>query len=110
MLSREDLRQESAEDLCNAWALFGRDRVRKELERRGAITTAEWRLIENEQVEPGMSELAVICSWGYPDDSSISRNQSMGRWGDQKEFVYHRLFTTKRTVYLEGGRVVKSEQ
>ena len=110
LLSQQELKQESAENLCNAWALFGRGQVRKELERRGAITPAEWRLIEEEKVQPGMSELAVICSWGYPDDSGVSRNQALGRWGEQKQFVFDRPFSKSRTVYIEGGRVVKLEQ
>lgn len=84
ILSEEELKQESAENLYTAWALFGHSRVRDELERRGAITPAEWQLIEKEEVEPGMSELALLCSWGSPDDSATTRNQSMGQRGEQK--------------------------
>ncbi len=65
-----------------------------ELKRRNPFSKNEWRLIEEKKVQVGMSENALICSWGSP---IIINRSSYG--SDQYAYDDYRY------VYLRGNRV-----
>lgn len=102
-LSPQEMATRSSAELCEAFnglVLAGekqRARLRAELERRQALTASEWKLIERDQVRTGMSDLALICSWGYP---SSGDHTSADHW------VYRRCGgNCNRHVYTENGVV-----
>lgn len=55
--------------------------ARNELKRRKLFSKKEWRLIEKEQIQVGMSKKALLCSWGTPN--RINRSS----YGDA-QYVY----------------------
>lgn len=59
---------------------------------------SEWeaKLILEKKIALGMSEKALIKSWGKPDDI----NTSVGRWGVHKQYVYGSQY-----VYVENGEI-----
>lgn len=83
-------------ELCIAYHQKGRKSARAELERRKALTTAEWTLIARSQIGVGMSELALFCSWGQPKHT----NRTVNAAGEYKQYVYDDGF-----VYVERDRV-----
>ncbi|MCK4623019.1 MAG: hypothetical protein KAT62_12485 [Desulfuromonadales bacterium] len=102
MMSPGELRYESPENLCNAYNFNQKDTIEQELRRRNIFTTTEWVSITQNKVQLGMSELALICSWGLP--SSI--NETVGSWGVHKQFVYRACDTCQgQYIYTENGKV-----
>lgn len=67
--------------------------ARNELKRRKLFSKKEWRLIEKEKIQVGMSKKALLCSWGTPN--SINRSS----YGPD-QYVYYNQY-----VYLRGNRV-----
>lgn len=69
--------------------------------RRGIITEKEGDLIQRKQVAIGMSESAMVLSWGKPR----RMNRTVNAFGVRKQCVYGQL--TKRSkptyVYVENG-------
>ena len=66
-MTPNELRTQNSFDLCNTYRFFGgHARIKAELERRNEIPPNEWRLIENRQIQIGMSGLSLVCSWGHP--------------------------------------------
>lgn len=59
---------------------------------------SEWetKLILEKKIALGMSEKALIESWGKPEDI----NTSVGSWGVHKQYVYDSQY-----VYVENGKV-----
>lgn len=53
-------------------------------------------LMSQKKISMGMSEHGLVCSWGHPDRI----NESVGRWGVHKQYVYGRQY-----VYVENGEV-----
>ena len=74
--------------------------VKEEINRRALMTENEWRLAENQQIQRGMSECALLVSWGIP--SKV--NRSVGAWGVHSQYVY-RGYRTSGYAYVENGRV-----
>lgn len=72
------------------------------------LTTEEIELIKNEKIERGMSECALIASWGEPYDI----NETKGSWGVHKRYVYLRGIMWNETiyVYVENGVVVRWQE
>lgn len=67
-----------------------------ELRRRVALTDNEWALISARKIGVGMSELALLCSWG-----SAPVNRTVTAAGIHKQYVY----PDGALVYVENGRV-----
>lgn len=97
MMSPEELQQVETSILCKH---YGHDKgsvkTRAELVRRNIFTEKEWELIDNSRVQIGMSELALLGSWG----SARKVNKSVGSWGVNKQWIYY-----KRNVYTKNGKV-----
>lgn len=91
-------------DLCRSYALMiGKTRdnsiVGQELQRR---LQSEWSTIKARHIQIGMSEAALVCSWGRPDRI----NTSTGSWGTKKQWVYG----TGQYVYTSNGRITSWQQ
>ena len=80
----------------------------KRIENCTNLTADEIELIENEKIERGMSECALIASWGEPYDI----NEIKGSWGVHKRYVYLRGIMWNETiyVYVENGVVVRWQE
>jgi len=55
-------------ELCAAWHVDGSPELTKELEARRILTPAERQAADAGRIFVGMSETAVACAFGYPDD------------------------------------------
>jgi len=67
-----------------------------ELKKRNALSASEWSLVHRQSIQIGMSELALICSWG----SSSHVNRTVTQYRVHKQYVYGSTL-----VYVEDGRV-----
>ena len=105
MMSPDELKAESSLNLCNAYDNNGSEKIIAELKRRGEISDEEWGLIEQKKIRIGMSELALVCSWGGPGLYG-SVNESVSRWGVHKQWVYRACSSCgAQYVYTENGKV-----
>lgn len=82
--------------LCHNFSRSRQPLVRAELQKRKLFSSDEWELIDKKQVRIGMTELALICSWG-----DTKRNRSVGAWGEHIQYVY----PSNSFVYVENGVV-----
>jgi len=64
------------------------------------MTAEEWALAERQMIQRGMSECALLASWGIPNKV----NRSVGVWGVYKQYVY-RGYRLSSYAYVENGRV-----
>ncbi|MBW2105994.1 MAG: hypothetical protein JRI26_08230 [Deltaproteobacteria bacterium] len=102
MMSPEEVQAENSYNLCNAYAFSKSENAKAELIRRNAIPDDEWPVIEQKKIRMGMSELGLVCSWGYP--STI--NKTVTRYGERKQWVYRSCSSCKgQYVYTENGKV-----
>lgn len=85
----------SAEDLCLALHDTDSASARAELNRRKALTSTEWKLIDDTQIAIGLRETALLCSWGRSEVNRTVTAHSV--W---KQYVYGTTY-----VYVENGRV-----
>jgi hypothetical protein len=83
-------------DLCIEYRRSKSKSALDEIARRNSFTMAEWDLVNNRQLQLGMSELALVCSLGQP----ASTNRSVGSWGVHIQYVYGDTL-----VYVENGKV-----
>ncbi len=76
----------------------------EEARSRELLTDDEIQLIKEEKIRIGMSETALIASWGYPNKI----NRSVGSYGVDKQFVYGRYsrYSSPTYVYVENGKVI----
>ena len=74
-----------------------------EAKRRGWLTDREINLINNEKIGIGMSEQALIYSWGKPHKI----NKSVGSYGTHKQYVYgcYSQYSRPTYVYVKNGSV-----
>lgn len=86
----------SANELCIALHDWGFDSARRELLRRHALTDQEWRLVDKQEIQIGMSEAALFCSWG-----KTQANRTITAHIDHRQYVYEAAL-----VYVENGRIV----
>lgn len=93
-LARE-VRKRSSLELCEIFHNIGSKSAYEELKRRNALSASEWNLVLEQSIQIGMSELALICSWG-----SAHVNRTVTRYSVHKQYVYGAGF-----VYVENGRV-----
>ena len=75
----------------------------EEARERGLVTRDEIRLIKAKQIRIGMSESALIASWGQPPRI----NRSVGSYGVHKQFVYRgsSTYLSRTYVYVGNGKV-----
>lgn len=75
---------------------------------RGWLLEDDIPLIKKKEIAIGMSERALILSWGHP--SRI--NESTGEWGVHKEYIYRGYGPDSKTghVYLENGQVTSWQE
>lgn len=101
-MSPDELADVPPYNLCAAYD-YNRDaNVRAELESRDLISEREWELIDQDHIAQGMSEVALICSWGRPRDI----NASVGSWGRHVQWVFRGCGQCdSQYVYTEEGRV-----
>lgn len=74
----------------------GSKAARQELERRNLLNAIEWTLVDSHRIQIGMSETALLCSWGRTDV-----NRTVTAAGEHKQYVYGR----GTMVYVDDGRV-----
>lgn len=127
--SAEQLRTETWWNLCNAYAFGGHrnPRIRAELKLRDTelagmiargelddgnrprqpFSDREWQAVDVGQIFIGMSEAALICSWGLPNAFSggdINRTVTAG--GESRQYVFRGSpYASADYVYIEDGRV-----
>ena len=107
MMSPEELMDETINELnlCHSYSRNNSDKIKTELLRRDSITRNDWALISQKKIQRGMSELALVCSWGAPGLYG-SRNQSVGSWGVHTQWVYRSCdICSAKYVYTENGKV-----
>lgn len=107
-----DITQIPTDELCSLRLVDNNfDRVIAELDRRNEFSDDDLLQIRRRAIVPGMSDAAVRCSYGTPQQV-VSNSQ-----GDDFDTVYiygletrdnRRLGETR--VYLAGGRVVRREE
>jgi hypothetical protein len=70
---------------------------------RGLLKDYEIYLIKEKKIMTGMSETALILSWGYP----TKINRSVGSYGVHKQFVYrgYSRYSPSTYVYVKNGKV-----
>ena len=96
------LRKGSYEEYYKDNKLLGRNRKLSELKQSHPdIIDSELELILDKKIALGMSEKALLLSWGNPD----LENQSVGSWGVHKQFVYELGRGRADHVYVENGKV-----
>ena len=76
-----------------------------EADHRGLYPSHELSLIKNRKVQVGMSEKALLTSWGKPKKI----NKSSGSHGVNKQYIY-RDYSQTKYVYVENGEVVSWQE
>jgi len=87
----------SPADLCFALNFYRLRAFRQELERRHVLSEEEWHLIDEERLKIGMSELAMVCSWGKP--------KRVDRVIDAAPEHKMHVYAEDRIVHTENGHV-----
>lgn len=74
--------------------------ARAEINRRELIKEVEWTAIDQQKIRIGMSECALLASWGRPTNI----NTSVSSRGKSKQYVY-RGYSAASTnyVYVKDG-------
>lgn len=86
-----------AEELCIAFYAHRYDSARVELGKRHVLSDIEWHLITTGKIAIGMSETALMCSWGNPEHV----NRTLTARTTRKQYVYR----GNQLVYVENGLV-----
>jgi hypothetical protein len=91
------LPEASTEEVCRLARNRLVNEANAELSRRRAFAPRELELIAARQVSIGMSEGALLCSWGPPERA----NRSVGSWGVHIQYVY----PGRKYIYTQNGKV-----
>lgn len=83
-------------DICAALHSTNYTSAQDELKRRHALSAAEWDLVATHRVAVGMSEAALLCSWGQ---SRVNRTVTASEVS--KQYIYAGAY-----VYVRNGKVV----
>jgi hypothetical protein len=86
----------SNDDLCVAFSIHHYGAARAELETRSAFDAGTWALINEKKIAVGMSEAALLCSWGR--GRHVNRIVTLGHVS--KQYVYRSAL-----VYVDNGTV-----
>ena len=102
--TNEQLRTEQTINLCRAYPMFlDRSGVRAELSRRLAVSDPEWVLIDQRKIYVGMTECALLASWGSPEKQE--RDTTLR--GENVRYVYH---GGADIVYVNDGKVTSFQR
>ena len=108
MVNMNNLKNEDSLRLCAAYGHMyttqsQKEKIADELNRRNAITSKEWYLINANKISIGMSRCALYASWGAP----WKTNKSVGGWGEHIQHVYGMpsQYSSSNYVYTRNGRV-----
>ena len=84
------------------------DEILNEALNRGWLLEDDLPLIKKKEIGLGMSERALILSWGLP----AKVHERLGEWGVHKEYTYGSYDPYSKTtrVYLENGKVTRWEE
>ena len=107
-MTSEELQLENSFSLCNAYNFNKKEQFRTELERRNALSSQEWEMIDSNYIQIGMSEIALWClKGGIMEGINGSINTTTGSWGVHKQYVYRPLGMSGSAhyVYVENGKV-----
>jgi len=107
-MTSDELQLENSFTLCNAYNYNKKETFRTELERRNALTSEEWEMIDSGYIQVGMSEVALWClKGGIMQGVNGSVNTTTGSWGVNKQYVYRPLGMNgpANYVYVENGKV-----
>lgn len=109
---------EDASELCRVYANTRSDEIKQKLLQRQLFTEKEQQLINDQAIAVGMSELALLCSWGHPHVNNNMTpttgpvhggvNTSVGSWGVNKQYWYSRYRNgewTRTYVHVKNGVV-----
>ncbi len=107
-LSRMDSAQLSSvpdEQLVRALSnkIFRTPLLFEEAKTRGLLTEVELKLVQERKIKIGMSETALLASWGRPRKI----NRSVGSYGVHKQYIYgtYSRYSSPTYVYVENGKV-----
>jgi hypothetical protein len=104
-MGEDQLKEVPLHQLCNAYKMHRAEKVKAELIRRGDIADDEWDLIEARKIRIGMSQPALLASWGTPGIWGRV-NRSVGSYGEHIQWVYRSCDRCSATyVYTENGIV-----
>jgi hypothetical protein len=90
-------RRLSEYELCKEYHDVGSPAAKREIIRRKLLTPNEWKLVQSHWIRIGMSETALICSWG----SSTETNRTVLANSVHEQYVYDGTY-----VYVENGKIV----
>lgn len=105
MMSPDSLSKQHDMDLCREYGSSRLGKIKAELERRNSLTAIEWELVNRKQIKVGMSELALMCSWGFPGGWGRV-HETTTRHGESVQYVYRSCRSCSATyVYTSDGKV-----
>jgi hypothetical protein len=85
----------SSDELCSTYAARHYASARTELEQRHVLSSTEWALIDLRHIAVGMSETALLCSWGR-----TRVNRTVTETGVSKQYIYGSTL-----VYVVDGHI-----
>ena len=95
----------SSFDLCKSYFLRPTAKLKLELQERNEFTPEEWSFINQRKIYIGMTELALVCAWGYPGAFGWVTESVTDR-GTHWQWVYRPCPVCKaRYVYVKEGKV-----
>ena len=106
----EDIPAASDRDLCLAFKHRPSEALRAELQQRDVFSRFEWSMIDESQVQTGMGDLAVLCSWGAPERVEVLE-QDAGGEPVAEVWAYNTCaICNEFRVYLRNGGVERWER
>ena len=104
-MNEKQLQDVSTKSLVNYYGIYRTDdKVKAEIVRRGIFNDKDWAIINKQQIKVGMSEYALIASWGDPEKVKTTANT----FGETKQFYYGR--SNDVLVNLRDGKVTSWQE
>jgi len=105
IMSPEKLSAIDSNGLCKAYYDSPTQNIKAELVKRNALTEKEWSAVAKKNISIGMSETAMLCSWGSPGGWGDIHTRSSA-YGSTKQYVYRACRSCGATyVYVRDGKV-----
>ena len=105
VMSPEKLSTIDSNGLCKAYYDSPTQNIKAELVKRNALTEKEWSAVAKKNISIGMSETAMLCSWGSPGGWGDIHARSSAN-GTTKQYVYRVCRSCGATyVYIRDGKV-----
>lgn len=112
-MTPHELAMQPATWMCAEYDRNQSPNIRAELTRRGTITPEEWALIDQKHIGIGMSEAALLCSWGFPSGRHGTINQFADAGGITQQYVYPRSYSGDpgaTYVYVRDGKIIAADR